>query len=234
MSRTVNIPENFNLVRGNATNGKVKGRSYAYFIYGNNAKNLVTNAYTKYEGDKLHFYSTKKNLKLVDMSNVKSVLYLMAYGNNSVKTSLDKAFRIVNNKVYRKSKLHHDLAVSRLICSLGMDGYIAPRMIKRKGGGTFHQEIMLCKPDEKVNLVKSETPLKALNPSSKRMSQTATYTFNNSNNSNNNGATPPKRPRNNNNGATPPKRPRNNNNNGATPPKRPRININGAMPRKLF
>jgi hypothetical protein len=168
-----------NLFRANATNGKVTNRSYTYFVYGNNAKNIVTNEYAKVQGNKIHSYSTKKQLTLVDMSDVDSIKFLMDKGNDNVKQSLKKAFRIVNNKVVRKSKLHHDLAVARLICRMGIDGYIAPRLNKHRGG-TFHPEIMLCYPENKVKLLKSETPFKSLNPPSKYSFGNVNYRFNNS------------------------------------------------------
>ena len=158
-----NIPANTTLVRANASNGNASNKNHTYFMYGNNAVNKVTNEYAKYQGNKIHTYVTKKPLKLINMSKVNSIKMLLNSANENAELAIKKSFRISNNKVLRKSKLKHDVVVSRLLCKLGYDGYYAPRM-DRPNGGKFHQEIMLCNPRDKIRYVKSEVPFKPLAP----------------------------------------------------------------------
>ena len=166
----VNVNRNMPMFRANGTNGNMRGRSYAYFIYGQNANKLVTNQYYNYEGNKIHEYKTSKPLTLLDMSDIETINYLKSIGNGSVNKSIDKSFRIRNGEVIRVSKLKHDLAVSRLICTLqGIDGYYAPPLRQKYGDKRFHQEIMLCVPDQKVTFISSKISSdKPLKPPAKR------------------------------------------------------------------
>lgn len=184
----VNISKNLPLFRVNSSDGNLMGRNYSYFVFGNDAVNIVTNQYANYQGNKVHEYKISKPLTLLDMSDVDTINHLMSIGNENVKKSLEKTFRIRNGQVIRKSVLSHDLAVSRLICSLkGIDGYYAPPLRQKYGNKTFHQEIMLCLPANKVNYVNSKVPFKPLKPPTRKTFKNTTYVFEN---------TPPsKRPR---------------------------------------
>ena len=162
------LKANTNLIRSNGTNGKLMNKNHTYFLYGNDARKIVEKEYSKNEGDMVHFYKTKQSLNLLNMSDPKSIELLLGKGGNAVNVSIKKAFRIEGNQVRRKSKLKHDVVVSRLLCTLGYDGYYTPRMRKHLGEGTFHPEIMLCNPITKVKLVKSEVPQVPLRPRSKK------------------------------------------------------------------
>ena len=162
------IKTNTSLIRANATDGKLMNKNHTYFLYGNDARRIVEKEYAKNEGDMIHFYKTLKPLNLLDMSNPKSIELLLGKGSNAVNVSIKKAFRVEGNQVRRKSKLKHDVVVSRLLCALGYDGYYAPRMRKHIGDGTFHPEIMLCNPITKVKLIKSDIPQVPLRPPAKK------------------------------------------------------------------
>jgi hypothetical protein len=157
------------------------GRNYSYFVFGSDAVNIVTNQYANYEGNKIHEYKISRPLTLLDMGDVGTIEFLMKKGNESVQKSLQKSFRIRNGQVIRKSVLSHDLAVARFICRLkGIDGYYAPPLGQKYGSKTFHQEIMLCLPANKVNYVKSEVPFKRLKPPARKNFENTNYTFVNS------------------------------------------------------
>lgn len=184
----VKVNKNIPLYRANSTNGIMTNRNYAYFIFGNDAINLITNQYAKFEGDKIHKYKLSKPLTLLDMGDVETIEFLKSKGNTSVKRSIDTVFKVNNGKVIRKSVLKYDLAVSRLICELGYDGYYAPPLEQKYNSRMFHQEIMLCNPMDKVNYKSSMVPAKPLKPISRKTFSNSNYKFTNMNgngNSNN-------------------------------------------------
>ena len=197
----VNINKKIPLFRANSTNGEMKNRNYAYFVFGNDAINLITEQYAKFEGNKIHKYKLSKPLTLLDMGDVETIEFLKSKGNASVNRSIDTVFKIKNGKVIRKSVLKYDLAVSRLICELGYDGYYAPPLTQKNNSKMFHQEIMLCNPMDKVNYESSMVPLKPLKPISRKTFNNSNYKFTNMNsNSNsisnsNNFESPRKKPR---------------------------------------
>lgn len=175
-----NVSKNLPLFRVNSSSGNLMGRNYSYFVFGNDAVNIVTKQYANYEGNKIHEYKLSRPLTLLNMGDVDTIEFLMKIGNESVKESLKKTFIIKNGQVIRKSMLSHDLAVARLICKLkGIDGYYAPPLRQNYGNKTFHQEIMLCLPANKVNYVKSETPFKPLKPLARKTFENRNYTFEN-------------------------------------------------------
>jgi hypothetical protein len=155
------------------------GRNYSYFVYGQDAVNIVTNQYANFEGNKIHEYITSRPLALLDMSDVNTIILLMnlARKQPNVQHSIAKSFRILNGKVIRKSKLEHDLALSRFICSK-FDGYYAPPLNKKRGG-VFHQEIMLCLPHDKVTFISSMVPPKALKTQARKNFENRKQIFNN-------------------------------------------------------
>ena len=174
----INVSQNFSLFRVNKTNGNMLGRNYSYFVFGDDAINIVTKQYAKYEGNKIHEYKTSRPLALLDMSDPNVIDFIMRRGNDAVKNSIQRTFMIKNGKVVRNSNLTNDLAVSRFICTKfkTIDGYYAPPLIK-SNETRFHQEIMLCKPIDKVTHIGHSVPVKALNPPSKRMLENSKYTF---------------------------------------------------------
>lgn len=174
----INVPKNFSLFRVNKTNGNMLGRNYSYFVFGDNAVNIVTKQYAKFEGNKIHEYKTSRPLTLLDMSDLNVIKFIMKRGNANVKNSVHRTFMIKNGKVVRNSNLTNDLAVSRFICTMfkDIDGYYAPPL-EKPNGTHFHQEIMLCKPIDKVTHIGHSVPVKALNPPSKRRFENSNYTF---------------------------------------------------------
>lgn len=151
-------------IRANSTNGQLNNKNHTYFLYGNNAKNIAEREYAKFEGDMIHYYEPTTQLNLLDMSDPQSVTLLLSYANNIERNGIEQSFQLRNNKVLRKSKKEYDTIVSKLLCKLGYDGYYTPRMQTIYSYGTFHPEVMLCNPKQKVKFIKSEYPNKPLKP----------------------------------------------------------------------
>jgi hypothetical protein len=73
--------------------------------------------------------------------------------------SIKKSYRVTNGpNVIRSSKIKYDLPVARFICSLGYDGFWAPKMKQKYGNKKFHQEIVLCHPKRSIRVVRVEQP----------------------------------------------------------------------------
>ena len=165
MASAVEIKKNTTLFRGSGKPDENVTKGFMYFTWGPTGRQNANNLYTKYEGNKVHTYKTSKPLMLLDMSNPDTIKYLrQSTTNQSIIRSLQKSFALAPNNmsVLRYSKLHHDVAVSKFICTLGYDGYVAPTMKLRKYGDTFHPEIVLCMPRNKVVHTQSEKPNKPL------------------------------------------------------------------------
>ena len=58
----VNLSKNISLFRVNSSSGNLMGRNYSYFVFGNNAVNIVTNQYAKYQGNNIHEYKISRPL----------------------------------------------------------------------------------------------------------------------------------------------------------------------------
>ena len=155
---TIELPANFKLYRGTRNIFNYERESPVYFVHGPNAPNIAENAYAKPgTGAKVLEFKTNKKIKLLDMSKPDTIVFLMnrASNNNGLLTSLAKSFSVRNGQVVRSSKLHHDTAVSNMVCRLGFDGYYAPRLKERKTTqGYFHPEIVLCGAKNKVSVTR--------------------------------------------------------------------------------
>jgi len=161
---TVTIPSNFTLYRGDRSSDSYKKPDPVYFLYGNDGYNITQSAYAKHIGTHVFEYKTTKPLHLLDMSRVDNVRFLIsrALNNPDLLGSLGKSFAVSDNgtMVLRSSKKHHDLVVSEFVCSLGYDGYYAPRLKYRKfATGTFHQEIVLCAASNKIKETRNYTTI---------------------------------------------------------------------------
>jgi len=101
-------------------------------------------------------FKTVRNLNLVNMGDPDIVTELIRSARSKeLKHSLEKAFRISNGMIRRVSKIKYDIHVAVYICRLGYDGYWAPRLMS-KGEGTFHPEIVLCRPRDDLRVVRVE------------------------------------------------------------------------------
>jgi hypothetical protein len=108
-------------------------------VYFSNTKNSVRSYGTAVK------YVTTRPLNLLNMGNVNTVTKLHAAArSNSVKGSILKAFRTANGEVRRFSTIKYDIHVAKFICTLGYDGYYAPRLRTKYQEGSFHPEIVLC------------------------------------------------------------------------------------------
>lgn len=96
-------------------------------------------------------YEVTRRVNLLNMGNVNEVAKLMSLASPGIYSDIVKTFNISNgHQVKRNSNVEPDLRVARFICSQGYDGYKAPRL-SRKNGGTFHSEVVLCKPRDILN-----------------------------------------------------------------------------------
>ena len=136
----------------------VNSNKTSYFMFGSTGLNKVGNYYTKAEGTQVRTYITTKNLRLIKLSSVNSIKYLIDQTRNvNLKKNIINSFRIVNNiRVVRNSETNRNRRVAEFICLLGFDGYIANELNK-SNGGNFHQELVLCDPYDKIKLTSSNS-----------------------------------------------------------------------------
>ena len=129
--------------------------SIAYFMFGNTGKNKVQQYYSNAESSKVYTYKLKNTLNLIKMNSVHTVKTILNRTSNStIRNAILGSFSIVNfgnsRRIVRSSKTNRDAIVAKYICTLGYHGYITNTMNKVEGG-LFHQELVLCKPHEKLN-----------------------------------------------------------------------------------
>jgi len=127
----------------------------AYFMFGNTGKNKVQEYYSNAQGSKVYTYKLQTNPKLIKMNSVHTIKTILGRTNNdTIRNAILGSFSVVNfgnsRRIIRSSKTNRDAVVANYICTLGYDGYIANTMNKVEGG-LFHQELVLCKPYNKVN-----------------------------------------------------------------------------------
>ena len=147
------------LYRGNSRPNTTLGNSPTYFATTRNNAELYGT---------VRSYELIRNVILLNMGNVREVARLMSLASHEIRNDIVKTFNISNgNQVKRNSKVGPDRRVADFICSQGYDGYKAPRLL-RKNGGTFHPEVVLCKPRDVLTspVVVSLVPPRA--PSKKR------------------------------------------------------------------
>jgi len=148
------------LYRGDSRANTSLGNTPTYFATTlNNAKLYGT----------VRSYEVKNNLNLFNMGSVNEVMRLMMAAPSNIHTDIVKTFNISNGtQVKRSSNVGPDRRVAQFICSLGQyDGYRAPQLL-RKNGGSFHPEVVLCKPRSVlkntkpvvVNLIPPRAPVK--------------------------------------------------------------------------
>lgn len=144
-------------------------RPMIYASYNKNGYNSVKRIYAKFEGNMVHTYRAKRTLKLIDMSIPANIIELRNKARNAAtRKSIDKAFRIVNDGqgILRFSRVKYDDEVSKLICELGYDGYIAPKLAEKMSSKPFLQEILICDAGDKLEHVRSNAvtnkPLKPI------------------------------------------------------------------------
>jgi len=127
----------------------------AYFMFGNTGKNKVQEYYSNAQGSKVYTYKLTSNPKLIKMNSVHTVRTILNRTKNQrIRNAILESFSIVNSgnnkRIVRSSDAKRNAVVAKYICELGYDGYIANTMPKIEGG-LFHQELVLCKPYNKLN-----------------------------------------------------------------------------------
>ncbi len=148
----------FYLYRADTTNGTFsQDPKFSYFIHGDNAEHKVLDLYGINSSRKVHVYRTIRPLKLIDMSDVDTIKYLLSEATPEERRALEGSFPHKSNRVIRNSETTRDAIVSGLIYRRGeYDGYQAPEMKKSLKGDVFHREIMICNPKDKLELLESK------------------------------------------------------------------------------
>lgn len=108
----------------------------------------------------MHEFETTIPLNLIRLDNKDTQNYLYETSGKEIQTILERNFGY-NNGI-RDSEKKPDATVARFICELCKDsdyhGYLTDVM-DTDMGGTFHPEIVICNPLDKLNFVKTATPL---------------------------------------------------------------------------
>ena len=172
--------------RASPDKSEYKKRPHLFASYNKDGYESVKRIYAKYEGNQVHTYTVDKDLKLIDMSKPQNVIELLNSTNDSKNIqAIKKAFRVTNGNagIVRFSRMKYDARVADLICKLGYDGYITPKLPERYGNSKVLQEVLICKAGDKVKHTASNKVInKPLKPPSLRP---ASY-YNNKNNENDN------------------------------------------------
>ena len=147
------------------TNNKTKFTYFTYDLPNENGRHISEQEYSRSEGSRVRTYKTTKPLKLLKLNTVAGVNYLRNKMAKDVTNVLNKQKKgeskalsssfSVNDKniVTRHSKQNCNNQVAGAMCRLaGYDGYITKRM-KGKNVSTFHPEIVLCKPADKLKVI---------------------------------------------------------------------------------
>ena len=108
----------------------------------------------------MHEFETTIPLNLIRLDNKDTQNYLYETSGKEIQTILERNFGYKNS--IRESRKETDATVARFICELCKDsdyhGYLTDVM-DTDMGGTFHPEIVICNPLDKLNFVKTATPL---------------------------------------------------------------------------
>lgn len=102
----------------------------------------------------MHEFITTKNLLLVRLDDKDTQKYLYELADENIQTILNKNFGYENN--LRDTDREPDAKMAGFLCDLGYDGYLTDTM-KTDGDGSFHREIVICNPIEKVEYVSQIT-----------------------------------------------------------------------------
>lgn len=169
---TTTFKKGTEIFRSSPSKNDYTKRPHLFASYNKDGYEAVKRIYAKYEGDQVHTYAAKRDLKLIDMSKPQNIVELLKNANNSNDIqAIKKAFRVKDNKadIIRFSRMKYDARVADLICKLGYDGYIAPKLEEKYGCKKFLQEVMICEAGGKLNHVASNRVTnKPLNPAKYR------------------------------------------------------------------
>jgi len=102
-------------------------------------------AYTKENMPWMKKWQPQSELVLIDILDMPTRRALAELIGSE---SLNFSFPIKGNKVSRVSEeneRHHDDAVLKALCDLGLDGYYMKRLTKNNGEYVFHSEVGLCR-----------------------------------------------------------------------------------------
>lgn len=102
----------------------------------------------------MHEFITTKNLLLIRLDDKDTQKYLYELADETIQNILKKNFGYENN--LRDTDREPDAKMAGFLCDLGYDGYLTDTM-KTDGNGSFHREIVICNPIEKVEYVSQIT-----------------------------------------------------------------------------
>jgi hypothetical protein len=146
------VPINTSIFRGDSNNYNnleqdiLEGK-FKYFL--NQPDDAVDEQYGV-----MHEFNTTKNLLLIRLDDKDTQTYLYEIADENIQTILKINFGYENN--LRDTDREPDAKIASFLCELGYDGYLTDTM-KTEGDGSFHREIVICNPIEKVEYVKQIT-----------------------------------------------------------------------------
>tara|TARA_B100000123_G_scaffold263712_1_gene233021 strand:+ start:1436 stop:2284 length:849 start_codon:yes stop_codon:yes gene_type:complete len=100
-------------------------------------------------------FKPKKQLHLVALDNVSETLYNSLIKEKDAEEILNNNYGYVSKK--RKSDSKPDKRISEILCEKGFDGYAINKMEILNEGGTFHKEVVICKPEENIEVIRQVT-----------------------------------------------------------------------------
>lgn len=146
------VPINTSLFRGDSNNYNnleqdiLEGK-FKYFL--NHPDDAVDEQYGV-----MHEFITTKNFLLIRLDDKDTQKYLYELADENIQTIFKRNFGYDSN--LRDTDREPDANMANFLCDLGYDGYLTDTM-KTEGDGSFHREIVLCNPIEKVEYVKQIT-----------------------------------------------------------------------------
>lgn len=100
-------------------------------------------------------FKPKKQLHLVALDNISENLYNSLIKEPDAEDILKNNYGYISKK--RKSDSKPDKRISEILCERGFDGYAINKMEILNEGGTFHKEVVICKPRENVVVIRQVT-----------------------------------------------------------------------------
>tara|TARA_B100000424_G_scaffold181700_1_gene140599 strand:+ start:1079 stop:1927 length:849 start_codon:yes stop_codon:yes gene_type:complete len=100
-------------------------------------------------------FKPKKQLQLVALDNISENLYNSLIKEQDAEDILNNNYGYISKK--RKSDSKPDKRISEILCERGFDGYAINKMEILNEGGTFHKEVVICKPEENVVVIRQVT-----------------------------------------------------------------------------
>jgi len=102
----------------------------------------------------MHEFKTTKNVLLIRLDDKDTQKYLYEIADETIQNILKRNFGYENN--LRDTERNADAKMAEFLCNLQIDGYLTDTM-NTEAGGSFHREIVICNPKDKLEYVKNIT-----------------------------------------------------------------------------